>query len=108
MTETSKGSASGGGAAGEVVKQQLSTDARAAMNYPLVKVCDHEDSIYLSSALMIFPQQTDMVEEMRLEAIDVITSAMEKYCMIEQATGPSRQYDVREIELNFNSFIELI
>jgi hypothetical protein len=28
--------------------------------------------------------------------------------MIEQATGPSRQYDVREIELNFNSFIELI
>ena len=43
MAETSKGSASGGGAAGDVVKQQISTDARAAMNYPLVKVCDHVD-----------------------------------------------------------------
>jgi hypothetical protein len=59
-------------------------------------------------ALVILPQQTDMVEEMRLEAIDVITSAMEKYCMIEQATGPSRQYDVREMELNFNYAIQLI
>jgi len=49
-----------------------------------------------------------MVEEMRLEAIDVITSAMEKYCMIEQATGPSRQYDAREMELNFNYAIQLI
>lgn len=53
---------------------------------------------------MLLPQQTDMVEEMRLEAIDVITSAMERYCMIEQTTGPSRQYDVREIELNFNYY----
>jgi hypothetical protein len=47
---------------------------------------------------MIFSQQTDMIEEMRLEAFDVITSAMEKYCMIEQATGPSHQYDVRELK----------
>jgi hypothetical protein len=39
-----------------------------------------------------------MIEEMRLEAIDLITSAMEKYCMIEQATGPSRQYDVRDLK----------
>ena len=37
-----------------------------------------------------------MLEEMRLEAIDVITSAMEKYCMVEQTTGPSRSYDVGE------------
>jgi hypothetical protein len=47
MAETSKGSASGGGAASEFIKQQLSTDARAAMNYPLVKVCDH-DVLHLS------------------------------------------------------------
>ena len=41
-------------------------------------------------------QNSDMQEEMRLEAIDVIVSAMEKYCMVEQAVGPSRQYDVGE------------
>jgi hypothetical protein len=35
-----------------------------------------------------------MLEEMRLEAIDAITSAMEKHCMIEQTVGPSRHYDV--------------
>jgi hypothetical protein len=42
MAETSKGSASGGSAAGEVIKQS-GTDVRAAMNYPLVKVCAHAE-----------------------------------------------------------------
>jgi hypothetical protein len=41
-----------------------------------------------------FLQHSDMQEEMRLEAVDAITSAMEKYCMIEQTSGPSRHYDV--------------
>jgi hypothetical protein len=45
-------------------------------------------------------QHSDMQEEMRLEAIDVIVSAMEKYCMVEQAVGPSRQYDVGESDFN--------
>jgi hypothetical protein len=47
-----------------------------------------------------------MQEEMRLEAVDAITSAMEKYCMIEQAAGPSRQYDVRY--MNFLSILNMI
>ena len=54
--------------------------------------------VAMALMLSICWQYTDMPEEVRLEAVDAITSAMEKYCMIEQATGPSRQYDVRELK----------
>ena len=50
--------------------------------------------VTMALMLSICWQYTDMPEEVRLEAVDAITSAMEKYCMVEQTTGPSRSYDV--------------
>lgn len=79
---------------GETAKALTQPDARVAMNYPLVKVKSGSIFAMIVIGLIRFLQHSDMQEEMRLEAVDVITSAMEKYCMIEQASGPSRHYDV--------------